>query len=29
MAIHSELDNMELLALEPVGKPERQTDFDF
>jgi predicted glycoside hydrolase/deacetylase ChbG (UPF0249 family) len=29
MAIHPGLDNTELLALEPAGKHERQTDFDF
>lgn len=28
-AIHPGLDNMELLALEPAGKHERQADFDF
>jgi predicted glycoside hydrolase/deacetylase ChbG (UPF0249 family) len=28
-AIHPGLDNMELLALEPGGKHERQADFDF
>jgi predicted glycoside hydrolase/deacetylase ChbG (UPF0249 family) len=29
MAVHPGLDNTELLALEPAGKHERQTDFDF
>lgn len=28
-AVHPGLDNSELLALEPAGKHERQTDFDF
>jgi chitin disaccharide deacetylase len=28
-AVHPGLDNMELLALEPAGNHERQTDFDF
>lgn len=28
-AVHPGLDNPELLALEPAGKHERQTDFDF
>ncbi len=29
MAVHPGLDNAELLALEPAGNHERQTDFDF
>jgi len=29
MAVHPGLDNMELLALEPAGKHERQMDYDF
>jgi len=28
-AIHPGLDNMELVALEPTGNHNRQTDFDF
>jgi predicted glycoside hydrolase/deacetylase ChbG (UPF0249 family) len=28
-AVHPGLDNIELLALEPAGNHERQTDFDF
>jgi hypothetical protein len=28
-ALHPGLDNAELLALEPTGNHERQTDFDF
>jgi predicted glycoside hydrolase/deacetylase ChbG (UPF0249 family) len=28
-AVHPGLDNSELLALEPIGNHERQTDFDF
>ncbi|MGD0878797.1 MAG: hypothetical protein ABSA01_11700 [Anaerolineales bacterium] len=29
MAVHPGFDNMELLALEPAGKHERQIDYDF